>query len=136
MTRDEHDTKYHREAWMTDDQWRCCRLLADLVGGFHHVMGTFRECGKGVRITIPAYRLSTFDSNGLTTLVLLAHDRAVRVDISGGVAHRVTLTLHPRSHTETNTYARHPTIEQAIALHRRYEPAPAVPLPPTGEGEA
>lgn len=120
--------QYDRAAWMTDEQWRCACLLADVVGGFHHVMGTFKPCGKGVKITEPAYRLSTWDANLLTTLVLLAHDRAIRVDVVGGVAGRVTLTLHPRQHHVADGFARHPTIEQAIELHRKRWPSPTEAL--------
>lgn len=113
---------FNRESWMTDDQWFCACLLADVVGGFHHVDGKFKECGRGVRITINAYRLSTFDSDRLTRLVLLAHDRCVRVDIAGGVARMVTLELHRRHKRDGDMMSRHPTVAEAIATHRRFYP--------------
>ena len=35
----------YRQKWMTDAQWECYCLLADLYRGFHHMYGKAHPCG-------------------------------------------------------------------------------------------
>lgn len=113
------DEKYHRESWMTDGQWACAKLFADVCCGFHHVVGKFKPDGTGVRISDFAGRWSTFDFDRLTVLVVLAHDRAIRVELEQSAPGRIGFHLHFRGTRTGQMYARHPSIENAIANVRR-----------------
>lgn len=102
-------------------------LLGDLLGGLYHLDGA-----ASVDWSNPSYievrwpsDLSTFDSNTLTRLVLLAHDRAIRVDISPRSNRYLTMLFHQRRHgADLGIWERHPTAEDALAEHRRWYPAP------------
>jgi len=107
---------------MTQSQLDCYELLCDLFGGKHHIRTPIYEWGFGIRVTAPDHRLSTFDFSLLTSLVLLAHDRCIRVEISNGGPRRVAINLHKRHKREGSMFERHPTIEQAIETHRRSFP--------------
>jgi hypothetical protein len=120
MTADsDHDALYYRKDWMSDDQWECAQMFADVVGGFHHVSGTFKPHGTGVKVSDYGGRWATFDFDALTRIVLLAHDRMIRVALEPTGPRMVGFVLFKRHTREGSMYERHPTIEQAIALHRR-----------------
>lgn len=107
--------------WMTDDQLECLIMVCDLCGGYHHVGGKFKPCGKGIEINISyGFNASTFDFDGLTRAVIMAHDRCIRFEIakpSSPTSYK--LHLHKRHSREGDMYYRHPTIESAIDSHRR-----------------
>lgn len=111
------------DQWMTADQRYCYEMLCDWLGGAHHVPQV-KSWGMGIKVSVYASGLSTFDFDRLTSLVLLAHDRCVRVEIANGGPYRVGVVLHRRHAREGCVGMRHPTIEEALALHRRYWPAP------------
>jgi len=67
--------------------------------------------------------LSTFDGQKLTWLVVLAHDRKLRMDI-GGMRRGLTLMFHQRQSRQGSVGERMPTMEQHLADIRRYHPAP------------
>jgi hypothetical protein len=94
----------------TPDQQRCLELLIDLCGGKHH-LATAYEWGSGIKMR--ARTLSTFDQNKLSELVFLAHDRAIRAQVSDG-----WIILHSRQR-EGSISQRHPTLEEAISHYRR-----------------
>lgn len=111
---------------MTADQRECFDLLCDVYGGEHHLDGILREYGDGIELTTDlCHDLATWDYNGLTHLVVLAHDRCIRVGI-GPCNHRMLrITLHKRHERNGVNWKRHPEIEDAIALIRsRYSSAP------------
>jgi hypothetical protein len=109
----------YRQDWMTDDQWKCTQMFADVVGGFHHVAGTFKPFGDGIKISAYPSRFATFDFDGLTRIVLLAHDRMIRVALAPSGPRMIGFEMWKR-HTREGRYSeRHPTIEQAIEMHRR-----------------
>lgn len=113
------DEKYYRQPWMNADQWECAQFLADFYGGWHHVQGKVRDASPtGIRInTRHTSQLATFDFHGLTRLVVMAHDRAIRVQIGPSGPGMIELMFHKRSR-EGDGWRRHPTIEEAIGRIR------------------
>jgi hypothetical protein len=93
----------------TPDQQRCLQLLIALYGGKHHLSAVY-EWGSGIKMRERV--LSTFDWNTLSELVFLAHDRAVRVQITDG-----WIILHARQR-EGDISPGHPTLEEAIFRYR------------------
>lgn len=65
--------------------------------------------------------LSTYDDSLLTRLVILAHDRCIRVELSPRNFNYLTIRFHPRQR-EGGIFERHPTIEQALNHWRKYHP--------------
>jgi len=59
---------------MSDDQYECHKMLADIVFGFHHIPGEVKPWAHGIEINLYG-GLATFDFSQLTRVVVLAHDR-------------------------------------------------------------
>ncbi len=110
----------HDYKWMTEDQRHCYRMLCDWAGGDHH-LGKVKEWGMGVA-TSYSQDLSTFDFNRLTTLVFMAHDRCIRVEIGSSGPRMVRIILHKRHTAEGDICRRHPTLAKAIEVYRRSYP--------------
>jgi len=111
--------KYYREPWMTDDQWSCAQMVADLFFGFHHVCGTFRPFGSGLAISVSNGNwAASFDFDGLTRAVVMAHDRMIRFEICPSGPRMLKLLLCQRHSRDGRMIERHPTIEQAIEMIR------------------
>jgi hypothetical protein len=111
------------EQWMTEDQRYCYEMLCDCFGGAHRVPKV-RPWGAGIKTSVCEGWIASFDSNYLTRLVFFAHDRCIRVAFANGGPYRVAVILHRRHTRDGDTTLRHPTIEQALVLHRRSWPAP------------
>jgi len=90
--------------------------------GAYDFANTFKKAEwheRSVKFNIPSYRgLATFDSSGLTTLVILAHDNAIRVEIEPCNPRYLTVWMHQRTREADRIHLRHPTIEEAIARLR------------------
>lgn len=114
--------KYYREPWMSDDQWECALMFADLMRGFHHVGGKFKPCGSGVQINEPYGAWATFDYDGLTRAVFMAHDRCIRVDITSSAPGRMRFILHKRNKRDGAMHERHPTLSDAVENWRALNP--------------
>ncbi len=110
---------------MTPDQAECFDMLCDVFHGEHHAPEV-REFGRGIRGTVYGGQLATFDFDYLTRLVVLAHDRCIRVEVMQGGPGRVGVALWKRKGRDGFISDRHPTIEDAI---KRIRPARAVPEP-------
>lgn len=108
----------YRATWMSDDQWACARMFAEVVGGFHHVNGTFKPVGRGIGISSTGSRWATWDYDLLTRLVILAHDRMIRVELRPSGPGRVGFALWKRHKRDGGMAERHPAMEDAIARHR------------------
>lgn len=102
---------------MSADQVDCFDLLSDAFGGDHHLPDVY-EYGRGIKCSVYSGKLSTWDFNYLTRLVVLAHDRCIRVEIVQGAPGRVGLVLHRRHCRDGATHDRHPTMDEAIGLVR------------------
>jgi hypothetical protein len=100
---------------MTDDQWECWQMIADLYFGFHHVIGKLHEWGHGIAFnTRQTGSFATFDFDGLTRAVLMAHERMIRFSIEPSGPGMLKLVLHKRHKRDGSMTERHPTIEGAI----------------------
>jgi len=108
----------YRADWMTDDQWECAQMFADVVGGFHHVSGNFQPHGRGIKVSTYAGGWATWDYESLTRLVILGHDRMIRVELRPSGPRMVGFGLFKRHSREGAMHEWHPTIEQAIERNR------------------
>ena len=113
------DEKYYRKDWMTDDQWECANLYADLVGGFRHILGKVKSFGRGIEINTTTQRFATYDFDGLTRLVVLAHDRCIRAEFQPSGPGMLKVVLHKRHKRQGRMHERHPTLEDHIKIIRK-----------------
>jgi len=118
----------YRKDWMSDDQWECAEMLADLYGGFHHLYTDIKDHGYGIEISVPFFRLATFDFSALTIAVFMAHDRMIRLSLGQSGPHMVKLVLHKRHKRDGRFHERHPTIDDALASYRESFPADTPPI--------
>ena len=81
--------------------------------------------GGGVRFPLRNTTLSTFDFDHLTRLVILAHDRCIRVGVEPRTFRHLAISMFPRK-VEGAMHDRHPTIEEAIAKLRDDRPSERV----------
>ena len=99
---------------MTEAQLECFNLLCRVFHGEHHAPERIYAFGRGIKCHANSHRLSTFDFDYLTRLVVLAHDACVRVEVVSSGPGRIGLVLHKRAGRTGSSYDRHPTIEEAI----------------------
>ena len=116
---------------MTDAHWECAVLVADLFYGFNHILGVFNpkgNSGRHLEITVPGGNwASSFDYDGLTRAVVMAHDRMIRFEIAPSTSGRFKLSLEKRYKRDGEMRDRHPTLEHAITSIRQglcVEPRP------------
>lgn len=110
----------YRKDWMTDDQYECYEMLADLFMGWHHINGKLHEWGTGIKLnTSQTGSMASFDFDGLTRAIILAHDRMIRFAIVPSGPGMLGLELFKRHSRDGRMHERHPTIEDAIAMARR-----------------
>ena len=111
---------------MTMAKEQATAFFAEFYGGEHHIpKGGVRVWGVGWYVNHRAgNELATFDSDRLTRLVFLAHDRAVRVAINDCGLGMVRVCIWQRAREANQFWARHPTLEQAVAAWRARHPAP------------
>lgn len=106
---------------------RCADLIFRWVRGFHHFPG--RKNPARIDWTQDSVEVqhygdfSTHDWNGLTRLVFLAHDLAIRAEVRPCNMQLVTVRLHPRARG-SNLTEEHPTLEDAAARWRELNPGP------------
>ena len=138
--RPENENSIFREKWMNDDQWECAQMAADFMGGFHH-LSYLRKWGPGIAIDHPN-ELATFDFSGLTRLVIMAHERCIRVGID---IQTRTETYEGQPYEESYLFVsfhkrlregrmskRHPTLEELVRELRSREGVHAVTDNPMG----
>lgn len=105
-------------------------LVADLLwewaDGIYHIQDILRVSFAGTYIEVPIFSsLATYDDSNLTRLVVLAHDRCVRVEMMARLVRSryegewielpaIVLGFSKRQR-DGDWYHRHPTIEEAIA---------------------
>lgn len=102
---------------------RCALLLSEWLGGLHHLPpGQEHSCvdwsGRFVEIRDRSFNLSTYDFDGLTRLVLLAHEHAIRAEIRPNMR-SVKIMLFPRNFARDESdmgrvYESHLTLEELM----------------------
>lgn len=113
------------------DGARCGVLLDDWLGGLHHLPDRLQPSDidwSREFVAISAWSflpgLASFDGGGLTNLIVLAHEHAVRVELHPA-GRNIELLLHPRDARCTvgdGTARRHATlIELRDAITRLIE---------------
>lgn len=115
----ENAEKYYRLDWMSDDQWECACMFADVVGGFHHVSGKFKEFGQGIKVNSYNGGWATWDFNLLTKLVIYGHDRMIRVSLEPSGPRMIGFAMWKRHSRTGGADERHPTIQQAVEIHSK-----------------
>jgi hypothetical protein len=113
--------KHPRE--ITDDQMRCIAVLCAAGSAYNLPINWERVDWISTTGLLVRYggELATYDSDGLTAIVLAAHRLAVRVAIqpSRGGRPAFFILLTARSQEHDSQWGRHPTIEQAIARRQQ-----------------
>lgn len=126
--------------------------VAELVNwwarGIYHVQNAVIKADWsawwGVELIIDPSGFATFDADGLTRLVVGAHDLAVRVEIVPCSPSRLRIRFSARERTaadkEYKLYARHPTIIEAVRTMVRMpvytDPSLEGAAPRAGDGGA
>lgn len=95
-----------------------------LFFGEHHIPSDVKPFGRGWKINAYGGSLATFDFDGLTRLVFLAHDRCVRVELVQGGPGRIGIAIWKRHGRSGDISVRHPTIKCALVNWRMKHPAP------------
>lgn len=89
-------------------------FFSGFYDGQHHIPGNkLYRFGDGWYVNHGVGEVSTFDYNGLTKLVVLAHDKCMRVSISAkNQTLRIAIWKRQR---EGSYYQRHPDLESHIS---------------------
>ena len=87
-------------------------FFIEFFGGKHHFPSKIKEWGNGWCIN-SRYDLATYDGNTLTRLVLMAHEKCIRVELLSAGLHGIKIILHKRQR-DGRLFERHPTIEQVL----------------------
>lgn len=97
----------------TEDQKFLTDVLAEFALGHHHLPDV-RGWGDGIVISWSG-NLATYDFDGLTRLVILAHKHAVRIEIGSGGPRMANIIAHRRKHgpfRELSQFKRHPNLDE------------------------
>lgn len=105
-------------------------LLGDVFQGIYHLdIKQLAKVGWSNPYHIEVVhrgQMATFDDSLLTILVVLAHDRMIRVDITGRANHYLEFTFHQRQNRTGAYHERHPSIEDHITrIRNAYDHATA-----------
>ena len=108
-------------------------LLNEWAAGIYHLDS--QDLGKVdwveprfLKFRLRYTRLSTWDFSDLTRLVFLAHDYCLRIEVIPLSRQAVELMFHPRTRSG-DMAQRHPTLEEAVAMHRTRYPQTDSPRP-------
>lgn len=94
------------------------QFFIEFYCGEHHFPSELKRFGHGWAI-LDHNELASFDYNHLTRLVVMAHDKSIRVGIQPASNRALRITLHKREKGSTNDMNRHPDLESAIDFIRR-----------------
>lgn len=101
-------------------------FLGDVFLGLYHLPNrSLRRVkwdgdNEGIEITLYG-PLCTYDDNVLTRMIVLAHDRLLRLEISGCGPNYIKLLIHQRTlRTGGRQFERMPTLEDHVAMIRKH----------------
>lgn len=100
------------------------KFFADFYGGEHHILSPLKEFGEGW-CTLDHRQLATFDFDELTRLVVMAHDRGIRVTIMPSSPKVLKIALHKREKADGEARLNvhnHPSLERNVEKIRAYLP--------------
>lgn len=110
-------------------------LLDTLFAGIYHIAGpalkkvnwSHDDYVQMMLVDHASSSMSTFDFDRLTWLVLLSHDRCIRVSVDPGTFRQLKLLFHPRErHEQGMSFSKAmPTMEDHIAKLRSRVNAPS-----------
>jgi hypothetical protein len=93
-------------------------FFSEFYQGDHHIpKGGVKEFGYGWAVVHNRGDLATYDYNELTKLVIMGHDRCIRVSIMPYQIKSLKIAIWRRQR-EGGMSERHPTLEQAIESFR------------------
>lgn len=98
-------------------------FFAEFFGGEHHIPNGLKEWGSGWCVNSGRSDLATYDFNGLTRLVFMAHDKCIRVEIKPSGPGMIKICLHKRQR-EGGFSKEHPTLETAVSNWREKNQTP------------
>jgi len=136
MSEGEHAAEYLRRQGLTVSEHgaRCAEFVHWFYRGWHHFPQQVERVKWDNRFVEWVHRygdLCTFDSPDLTTLVLMAHDLCIRVEIEPAMRY-LRIRLHPRDlDAIAGGWAGHPTMETVLARWRERNPARPEPTKET-----
>ena len=113
------------EGEMSDLGRAVANLLGDLFFGIYHMNTTSLrkvewDNTQCIVVTVDT-ELATYDSDALTRLVVLCHDRMIRCSIQGSAPGYMRLMFHQRHKRDGGSrWERHPTLETAAKQIRGY----------------
>lgn len=93
-------------------------FFSELFYGEHHIPSEIKQYGQGFSVVTNRGDFATTDFNNLTRLVLMAHEKCIRTEISGSNKFgSITIAIQKRQRHGGLSQS-HPTIEQAIEKYR------------------
>lgn len=96
-------------------------FFAEFYQGEHHIpKHQVFEYGHGWMVKHDRGDLATYDYNELTKLVLMAHDKCIRVGVSPLSKQVLQISIWKRQR-DGGMCQRHPTLEQAIESFRKIQ---------------
>lgn len=113
---------------------RVADVCSRVYQGIHNMPRTAylgqKATWAGSYVAFSAYgELATFDMNGLTRLVVAAHDAQMRVSLTGAAYGYLSVQFHPRKYRPTDTpddydgkpllHHMHPTMEEGTEMVRQ-----------------
>lgn len=98
------------------------QFFAEFYQGEHHFPSKLFPFGEGWMMKHHRGDIATYDYNGLTRLVLMAHDKCIRVSIAPLNFNTVKIIIWKRQR-EGDMFEIHPTIEDAIKTYEENKPA-------------
>jgi hypothetical protein len=105
-------------SWCTDEQWECCKMVFDLIGGEHHLAGKIKKYARGIEYN-SRQSMSTYDFNLLTTAVIMAHDRLIRFSVCSSGPGMLKWVLFKRKSRTGCCYEKHPDMDTALEDYKK-----------------
>jgi hypothetical protein len=113
---------------LSDFQKRVADIVGMVAGGVYNAPINWNNVewnlvgGRAVSVVWRFPHFATWDFDGLTKLVFLAHEARIRVELEPAATHYMRVTFHQRAAAGCGM-TRHPNLEEATAAFRAYLPS-------------